>query len=324
MATNPMQRRARNSFLIGFFVALLIMALIVAAILYKMKGMKEEMQAILDLQQKDIFVAATDLKSGTPITMEDLRQETVQTTINPGQFITLADLEGDTAETEDDEESSILIRTDVPAGTIITKDLLEAVDDRTTNDQRMQEYNMIILPTKLETGEYIDIRFKLPTGEDYIVVSKKYVEDSNADTVWMKMREDEILTLGNAIVEAYTITGSKLYATIYTEAGRQEAATQTYPVNSQVLALIENDANIVEEAKSELYKRYNANDRAQSDQRENHINSALSDSVDDAKGMNDAVQTGTQEEVTKLQDSRQQYIDSLGGAIETQTTTATE
>ena len=40
MAMNPMQRRARNSFLIGFLLALVIMALVVIFLLNQMKGLK--------------------------------------------------------------------------------------------------------------------------------------------------------------------------------------------------------------------------------------------------------------------------------------------
>ena len=41
MAMNPMQRRARNSFLIGFLVALIIMAVVVFLLLYQIKSIKE-------------------------------------------------------------------------------------------------------------------------------------------------------------------------------------------------------------------------------------------------------------------------------------------
>ena len=47
MAMNPMQRRSRNSFFIGFLVALILMALVVAALVMKMKAINEEKEALL-------------------------------------------------------------------------------------------------------------------------------------------------------------------------------------------------------------------------------------------------------------------------------------
>ena len=46
MAMNPMQRRARNSFLVGFLVALIIMALVVAFLLFQIKNIKEARDAL--------------------------------------------------------------------------------------------------------------------------------------------------------------------------------------------------------------------------------------------------------------------------------------
>ena len=206
------------------------------------------------------------------------------------------------------KQKKMIAKTNVPAGTIITKDMLEESEDQMTADQRLQEYNMIILPTLLTNGKYIDVRFQLPEGEDYIVVAKKEVIHTNESSVWLKMSEDEILTLGNAIVEAYTIPGSKLYATPYIEPGRQAAATPTYAVSLAVMNLINTNPNIRKEAKEGLWRRYN--EQEQVDQRNNHINKALESYYDNMK---ESVEAGLQEELTKRQEARQQYVESLEG-----------
>ena len=306
MAMNPMQRRARNSFFIGFLLALVIMAVVVMLLVNQIKGVNEELNALKGLQ-KTALVAASDLKSGSEITMESLKNDTVQTSLDRGKMVMASDFEEVDEQTGETHAKSIIVRTDIPAGTIITTDLLEEVEEKTTNDLRMQEYNMIILPTLLVNGDFVDIRLQLPTGEDYIVVSKKKVEHTDATTIWMKMREDEILTLNNAIVEAYTMLGSKLYATVYTQAGIQEAAVATYPVSKEVGELIENDPNIVDNARNALWSRYNA------DQRNDHINSVLGGFVET---MNESVEAGLQEEITKIQQARQTYVDSLQGTGE--------
>ncbi len=317
MATNPMQRRARNSFLIGFLFALVIMAVVVMGLLYKMQGLKKESDGLKALQKK-VYVAGDYIQSGTEVTMDSFKYDTVQTNLDENELIEDSDFQymdeetGEIIEKYDSDGNpkakKMIVKTDVPAGTIITKDMLEESEEQVTSDQRLQEYNMIILPTLLTNNSYIDIRLQLPEGEDYIVVSKKRVIYTNTSSVWLKMTEDEILTLGNAIVEAYTITGSKLYATKYTEPGRQTAAVPTYPVSQAVLTLINNDPNVVQTAKEGLWKRYT--DQQQVEQRNNHINNALSDYYDNMK---DSVEAGLQEEITKLQEGRQQYVESLEG-----------
>jgi hypothetical protein len=148
----------------------------------------------------------------------------------------------------------------------------------------------------------------LPTGEDYIVVSKKKVLQCNLTTIWLKMSEEEILTLGNAIVEAYTATGTKLYATTYSEPGMQAAATPTYAVSEAVLSLINTDPNIRTEARNALWARYN--DQNQAEQRINHINKALSDYE---ASRPDSVEAGIEEEISNLQEARQTFVDALEG-----------
>ncbi len=49
-------------------------------------------------------------------------------------------------------------------------------NNTTSDDVRKQEYNVIVLPTQIQTGDYVDIRLSMPNGQDYIVASKKNVE----------------------------------------------------------------------------------------------------------------------------------------------------
>ncbi len=317
MAMNPMQRRARNSFLIGFLIALVIMALVVVMLLYRIQGLNKDVKELKALQ-KEVYVASDYIQSGTEVTLDTFKTDTVQTSLPVEELITSDDFEyiddrtGEIILKYDSDgnpmEKKMMVKTNIPAGTIITKDMLEELNDKTTADQRMQEYNMILLPTLLTNGDYIDIRLQLPEGEDYIVVSKKKVVYTDETTVWLKMSEDEILTLGNAIVEAYTIVGSKLYATTYTEAGRQEAAQPTYAVSQAVMNLINTNPNVRTEAREGLWARYR--DQEQVEQRNNHINKALEPYYD---SMKDSVEAGLQEEITKLQEARQEYVESLGG-----------
>lgn len=318
MAMNPMQRRTRNSFLVGFLIALIIAAVGISVLLYKMKTINDAKNA-LEALQKNVYVASADIESGAKVNLEALRMDTVQTKVNSDEMITADDFEfkdenGEIITKVDSNNNEIkkefVMKIDVPAGTIITKNMLAEVENPTTNDQRIQEYNMILLPSQLKAGDYVDIRLAFPKGEDYIVLAKKQVIQTTETGIWLKLGEDELLTLGNAIVEAYVAKGSKIYAIQYTEPGLQEKATPTYPVSDEVLRLMDSNPNILATAKKELANRYN---EAQADQRINHINPNLNVEGTD---ITSAVETGIQAENAKIQQARADYVSSLGGAIE--------
>ena len=310
MAINPMQRKARNSFLLGFLLALIIGGLVAFLFYNQMTKAKDELTALEATLTPNAYVALEDMKSGQEFDIDDLGTETIKTSLNSSELITSEDFEYKDNEDGEIYTKKMILKIDVPAGTVITRDMLDEADDSISSDQRLQEYNMIILPTLLEEGDYIDVRLQLPTSEDYIVLTKKKVIKATADTIWLNMREDEILTLGNAIVEAYTITGSKLYATHYTQPGIQDSASRTYSVSEKIINLMKNDDNLIDKAIKELNERYNADNR-------NSVNDVLNEY---SENMNDLVETGIQEEITKLQTSRQQYVESLNAGTPVDTT----
>lgn len=213
------------------------------------------------------------------------------------------------------EAMPLIAKIDMYANTVITPDMI-AEGQLTRDDVRKQEYNIISLPTQIQTGDYVDIRLRLPDGQDLIVVSHKEVEIpvieevDSTNCIWMDLTEDEILTLSCAIVESYEMNGAKLYATRYVDPGLQNAAEETYIPNAETMALIRNDPNIVETAKAELVNRYNDDIRSGNDKivRESIDDATTYEDPEEAK---DLVTDKTEEEITSLQDAREEYIDSL-------------
>lgn len=304
MAMNPMQRRARNSFLTGMLVTLIVMAVVVIALLYKINKLNEDMESLKSKQQT-IYVAAQDIPSGGEITEELLKSEIVQTTIPNDTILSLDDfVEYD----EDGNEFAIqyVSKVDLPAGTIITKDMVNEAGEQTTDSQRIQEYNMLMLPSELKNGDYIDIRLKLPNGADYIVASKKKVLQCTADTVWLKVDEAEILTIGCAIYESYKIMGSKIYANVYSEAGIQATAATTYTPNNDTWDLINRNPNITVEVRNDLTNKYNNQDQGNGRVK---IDSTI---IDDPS----VVESGVQSEATALQSAREAFVTELEGTGE--------
>ena len=363
MATNPMQRKARNSFLLGMFVMLLLCGAIIAVLfvqlINKTKAEQEEKKATTNA-----YVLKQDVTSGQVITTDMLEIKPVNKNLVPSnatsnlEIITnyaLKDKEGNEITTkyenntaklsiridnkdyelqkEKDTDNYYITRNDdkqyielnsVPLvakvnmkrNTLITTDLLSKSDNMVQKDVRKQEYNMLVLPMDLKTGDYIDVRLMLPSGQDYIVVSKKEVNIPNIagtdseDTIWMNLSEDEILHMSCAIVDAYQIRGSKIYVTKYTEAGMQEAAKETYPVNNSTYTLLESDPNVLEKAMNEIKRRY---DETTVKLRNEYVNGAIENQADQAQGN---LEANMQESTTKSKSNRKQYLDSLTGVVE--------
>ena len=353
MASNPMQRKARNSFLLGMLLMLVITGIIIAFLFLQVKNYRDK-EVAEKANKVKIAVLQQDIKSGQIITQDMLKSQEVEKNIIPenaiGDVATLSnyyleDKEGNEIKTKYKDNTAILyitkdqkdyeVKTEdtgnyyiekngskeylelnsIPVvakvsmnkNMVLTRELVSKGNNTTSDDVRKQEYNMLVLPTQIQTGDYIDIRLSLPSGEDYIVISKKEVEipivggTDSENTIWINLTEAEILAMNSAIVEAFKIEGTKLYATTYTEPGIQKAATPTYVISKEVYQLIDSNPNIVDEAKNELFARYN-------DTQRNAINNQLQNNLDSS---DENLKAKVQESITKTQDERKQYLDSM-------------
>ncbi len=204
-------------------------------------------------------------------------------------------------------ENTVVAKVDMNAKTVITSSLIARGDEVTSNDLRKEEYNVVSLPVDLAPGEYVDVRLTLPNGQNYIVVSKKKVTipvvngQYVSDTIQMNLTEEEIMIMSGAIVESYKTKGSKLYATRYTEAGLQDAATMTYYPNKDVQTAIQNDPNVVIKAIQGILKNR--------DQIRKDIDAAISEhGVDDEDGnISQKIETS----ITSTLEQRKNYLQSL-------------
>lgn len=294
MAMNPIQKKARMSFLLGMVITLVITGLVIVFLIMQLLEMKKEQDSIV---YKNVYVVSQDIISGGYI-QGMLVKKSIDSTLLPNNAITDANIGNYVT-----EASTSKIQLEI--GTIITTDMINTEGVPDTADIRLQEYNMIILPTTLSVGDYVDIRLRLPSGEDYIVLSKKHIEDTNANTIWIKVGEDEILTMSNAIVEAYIMEGSLLYATTYVDGGMQEKSIPTFVAKQSVIDLMNADPNITTTAKAALAARYTEEARRQRDV----INQATNGYSEDALSN---IEENLELEIQKQQTARQEYIDSLG------------
>jgi hypothetical protein len=205
----------------------------------------KEWESIEQSAKTRILVASRNIPSGTTIRAEDIKTVEVSTVQaasgslkEPGAAvgkITKIDLQ--------------------PSTPIMASMLFE--DKPIAKDIRMQEFNVIQLPTNLQKGQFVDVRINFPTGEDFIVLAKKKVRELSGTIVWYEMNETEILMASSAMIDAY-LQGAKLYALTYVDPGMQEAAVANYPSNPKVIDLMERDPNVLQEAKTALARQLRA------------------------------------------------------------------
>lgn len=134
--------------------------------------------------------------------------------------------------------------------TLLTETLLYEAEP-TPDDLRWREMSFVQLPGVLEKNDVVDVRIQFPTGQDYILLSKKKVEALASGTVTVTIDEAEILSLSSAIVDAYLHKAS-IYALAYVEPYLQSKPVPTYPANEAVMQLIKKDPNIVQRAENAL------------------------------------------------------------------------
>ena len=299
MAMNPMQRKANNYLLIGILGTLLVTGIVIAFLFMQLNNLQQE-QKKQESAMKKVYVVAQDIKSGEVVSYDKLTQKSVSTTVIPENVLSIELTE------------NTIAKIDLKVGTIVNNNMIQESDEKTTNDLRKQEYNMVILPSQMITGDYIDIRLRLSNGVDYIVVSKKQVTIPEVDGVpsesamVINMTETETMVMANAIIEAYIDQGSLLYATTYVEPGMQSSVISTYVPSGTVQSAINANPNIEQEAKNALFARYNQNAAT----RTNIIDGTLAQYAQDRV---DNIEAGVQEQITKAQEERQAYLESLGG-----------
>ena len=225
MPSNPIQRKTRNAFLSGMLIMLLVAAAIFAVLYFTVLS--------------DMFGGTTgtggtayayklisEIKSGEQIDASKIEMVKIAANSLPADYIN-----------ETIDVTAYKSKINLQAGTILSASLLYSGEEL-ADSTRLIEYNMLTLPSNLTVGDYIDVRFTMPSGQNYIVLSKKQVKNIQGTTITLYLTEDEILMMSSAIIESYVMKASNLQAIKYVQAGIQESSTPTYSVNSDVYQLI--------------------------------------------------------------------------------------
>lgn len=120
-------------------------------------------------------------------------------------------------------------------------------------DLRLYEVSFVELPYTMAAGETVDIRIAFPTGQEYVVLSKKLIEgferrvnNVHQGLLNLALEEEEALRMSSALVDSYIAEGARVYMVKYVDPDQQEAAEVNYPVNEHVLQLLQENPNILE------------------------------------------------------------------------------
>lgn len=304
MPSNPMQKKITNSFIMGILI-MLIVAILIGAILFflvikpkitMVEKQKQEYQTVYKLKETDPRTGKLlVLESGETITSSMVELVEIPKQTNSDYVLA--------------NESAVGYKSKIQlqGNTILTYSMLYE-DEATADSLRYTEYNAITIPTQLSVGNYVDIRLRLPNSQDLIVVSKKQIQNIFGQTIGLNLKEEEIVVLNSALVEAYIMAPSaELYVTKYVEPGIQETATSTYKPTQEVLALIEMDNNIVDQAKETLRTLYARDD----------VNN-VRQNVDSTRGLYSEnalnnIEMKMQEQVKAAQKAREDYLSELSG-----------
>lgn len=219
-------RKWKRQGIIFFWVALILLGAVIVGGLFVFKTMEAsykveiaELEQKIDDNTKTFYVTTVDIKFGEIITQDKVRIETNLLGYPTDSF------------TADDIGSVAIV--DVPVGTILLKPMCEAVVKEAS--EREVEYSCFYVGQNIVVGDYIDIRIRFQTGEDFVILPKKRVEKlslSNA-TCFLMVNELEIQRMASAIVDVAEYD-AVMYCNVYPQPEIQEAAETNYPARVEI------------------------------------------------------------------------------------------
>lgn len=243
-----MKKRKSSIKILAIILGLIVVlcGVFVALLYQKTKDVQTAQSTIATLQSQIetnkmfVYVASEDLKKGT-VLEEGVNVEVQEAVTALPSVLYLQ---------EDDMGKTLTV--DVAAYEPIMASMVTA--ETLTQDMREVEIGVAHLMVDQQNLDYVDIRIMFPNGEDYVVIPKVKVNNLLLENsiFYTALNESEILTLASATIDAYTISGAKIYTTRYIESNLQEESIANYPVRGDILSLIATDPNILEVAQETL------------------------------------------------------------------------
>ena len=243
-------RRSTKQYLIIVSLSLLIIgtAFIVAYVLI-LKNIERSYGVQLDALSKEraenrryVYEAIDTIQAGTYVTEELFQYKEVYTSQNQSTYMGA-------------EDFGKVTLIPIPQGTYVQKSMLLA--DKVEDNIREAMFNCIQLANHIRNHDVVDIRIFYPNGENYVVLSKKTIQNHSEEYLqcFLWLSEEEILMMSSALVDAYLYPGAYLYTTKYVYPTIQEASIVNYQASLSTQELIAKNPNIVEIAATELSEK---------------------------------------------------------------------
>lgn len=258
--------------------------------------------AEMESNKQTVYTAISD--DGTGIRHGDIiedginvQQQTVYTGLDASNYITAEDL-GTTA------------IVDIPEGTPVMANMVTPVSIAT--DTREYEMQVVNLMVDQEENDWVDIRIMFPDGSDYLVLPKKQIKNLSLENCvfWSYLNEEEMLRMASATIDAFTITGTKIYATRYVESNLQDEAVPTYLVNPSVQDMMDPssiyyDKNLLTKATTTL----NTIARRNLEERLGNLSEEKLSAVNEGHGLEDTAKTSVLTGDGYTEDNSEGYVD---------------
>ena len=245
-------RQRRKNLMMSALLGFMIGALILTAATYAFRvpladwlnisAEEEKVEIILETA----IVAARPIEKGRLIEGDDLKIIKVDAATKVSSYFT-------------DIESLIGKKTaiDLDENMPVTPPMF--IDDLLIEDNlRLFEVSFVELPYHLACGEVVDIRIAFPTGQEYVVLSKKEVrgferrsQNLHEGLLNLALDEEEALRMSSALVDMYIAEGARVYMVKYVDSDNQVSAVVNYPVNESVYKLLFDNPNIIEASLTE-------------------------------------------------------------------------
>lgn len=187
------------------------------------------------------IVAARPIEKGTILDLDDVTTILLEENCKVvDHFSDLSELVG--------KKTAINIDANMPmTGALFIEDAL------IQKNLRFFEVSFVELPYMLTIGDVVDVRIAFPTGQEYVVLSKKEVKgferrvnNVHEGLLNLALEEEEALRMSSALVDCYIAEGARVYMVKYVDADQQAGAEINYPVNEHVLQLLQENPNILE------------------------------------------------------------------------------
>ncbi len=242
-----MKRKKTLKLLISILIAVCIGLIGCIAIIFVGKNMLDtknlEIQSLtqeIERNKQTVYVAMTPIRAGE--VLEDgvnIFKQQIYTGLDASYYM------------QEDMLGGIAVL-DIEELQPIESNMVTALE--ITQDTREYEIAVANLMTDQAPSDYVDVRIMFPTGEDYLVLTKKPIHNLIlANSIFYTyLNEDEILRIASATIDAFTISGTKIYTARYVSPSLQDDAIPNYLVKPETIDLINTDPNILEIATETL------------------------------------------------------------------------